>query len=72
MGYGAQQMKDLAATIEKTDCDSVVIATPIDLQRVIKIKKPCTRVEYELQEIGRPNLDEVLGDFVKKIKKKSK
>jgi len=69
MGYGEQQMKDLAATIDKTDCDSVVIATPIDLQRVVKIKKPCTRVEYELQEIGKPNLENVLDDFVKKIKK---
>jgi predicted GTPase len=70
MGYGEQQMKDLAKTIDKVDCDSVVIATPIDLERVIKITKPCTRVEYELQEIGRPNLEDVLDDFVKKIKKK--
>jgi len=69
MGYGEQQMKDLSATIERTDCDSVVIATPIDLQRVIKINKPCTRVEYELQEIGKPDLEDVLNDFVKKIKK---
>ncbi|MDR0778622.1 MAG: cyclic 2,3-diphosphoglycerate synthase [Methanomassiliicoccaceae archaeon] len=69
MGYGAQQIKDLAATIDKVDCDVVVIATPIDLQRIVKIKKPCARVEYELQEIGRPNLEDVLNDFVKKIKK---
>jgi len=66
MGYGEQQMNDLSATIEKTDCDSVIIATPIDLQRVIKINKPCTRVEYSLQEIGRPNMDDVLVNFVKK------
>jgi len=66
MGYGEQQMKDLAATIAKTDCDSVVIATPIDLQRVIKIDKPCTRVEYSLQEIGNPNIDDVLDNFLKK------
>ena len=69
MGYGEQQMKDLSATIEKTDCDSVIIATPIDLQRVVKINKPCTRVEYSLQEIGRPNMDDVLENFIKKIKK---
>jgi predicted GTPase len=69
MGYGKQQMKDLAATIEKTDCDTVVIATPIDLQRVIKIKKPCTRVMYDLQEIGKPDMEDILDDFVKKIKK---
>ena len=69
MGYGKQQMKDLSATIDKTDCDSVVIATPIDLQRIIKIKKPCTRVMYDLQEIGKPDLEDILSDFVKKIKK---
>ncbi|MCL2317543.1 MAG: cyclic 2,3-diphosphoglycerate synthase [Methanomassiliicoccaceae archaeon] len=69
MGYGKQQIKDLSATIDKTDCDSVVIATPIDLQRIIKIKKPCSRVEYALQEIGKPDMEEVLSDFVKKMKK---
>jgi predicted GTPase len=69
MGYGEQQMKDLSATIEKTDCDSVVIATPIALERVIKINKPCTRVEYNLQEIGQPNMDDVLEKFIAKVKK---
>jgi len=69
MGYGEEQMKDLSATIERTDCDSVIIATPIDLKRVIKIAKPSTRVEYNLQEIGRPNMEDVLTDFVSKIKK---
>ena len=69
MGYGEQQMKDLSATIEKTDCDSVIVATPIDLQRVIKISKPCTRVVYSLQEIGNPNMDDALAEFVAKIKK---
>jgi predicted GTPase len=67
MGYGEQQMQDLSATIEKTDCDSVIIATPIDLERVIKINKPCARVEYSLQEIGHPNIDDVLKNFVKQI-----
>ena len=66
MGYGAEQMNDLCATIEKTDCDSVIIATPIDLQRVIKINKTCAKVEYSLQEIGKPDLEEVLNGFVKK------
>jgi len=65
MGYGEQQMNDLSATIARTDCDSVVIATPIDLQRVIKIDKPCARVEYSLQEIGRPNIDDVLDKFLR-------
>ena len=68
MGYGEQQMRDLSATIERTNCDSVIIATPIDLTRVIKIDKPNTRVEYSLQEIGRPNMDDVLADFIKKAR----
>jgi len=66
MGYGEQQMKDLSATIEMTDCDSVVIATPIDLGRIISINKPNTRVEYSLQEIGRPNIEDALESFIKK------
>ncbi|MCL2362801.1 MAG: cyclic 2,3-diphosphoglycerate synthase [Defluviitaleaceae bacterium] len=64
MGYGEEQMADLAATIDNTDCDAVVIATPIDLNRVIKISKPNTKVDYALQEIGQPNLEEVIGEFV--------
>ncbi|WNY23515.1 hypothetical protein MmiHf6_08230 [Methanimicrococcus hongohii] len=68
MGYGEEQMKDLAATIERTDCDSVIIGTPIDLARVIKIDKPNTRVNYSLQEIGHPDMEDVLTDFIKKIK----
>ena len=66
MGYGEQQLKDLEATINNTDCDAVVIGTPIDLNRIIKIDKPNTRVYYNLQEIGRPDLKMVLDDFIKK------
>jgi predicted GTPase len=66
MGYGEQQLKDLETTINNTECDSVVIGTPIDLNRIINIKKPNTRVYYDLQEIGHPNLTEVIDDFVKK------
>jgi predicted GTPase len=69
MGYGEEQMRDLAATIERADCDSVVVATPIDLARVIAINKPNTRVEYSLQEIGRPNMDDILTEFVDAIKR---
>ena len=65
MGYGDEQVKDLEATVEATECDSVVIGTPIDLNRIIKITKPNTRVYYDLQEIGSPNLNEVIGEFVK-------
>jgi predicted GTPase len=68
MGYGAQQLKDLETTINNTDCDSVVIGTPIDLKRIVKINKPSTRVYYDLQEIGFPNLEGILNDFVKKQK----
>ena len=64
MGYGEQQTRDLEATINNTDCDSVVIGTPIDLSRVIKIDKPSTRVNYDLQEIGYPDLASVLDDFL--------
>jgi predicted GTPase len=64
MGYGAQQLKDLETTINNTECDAVVIGTPIDLKRLIKINKPNTRVFYDLQEIGEPDLDGILDDFV--------
>jgi predicted GTPase len=66
MGYGEEQIRDLKATIERTECDSVIIATPIDLTRVIQINKPNTRVEYSLQEIGRPDMDDVLKAFIEK------
>jgi len=68
MGYGDEQIKDLAATIANVDCDAVVIATPIDLNRIVKIDKPSTRVEYSLHEIGHPDLADILADFVSKIK----
>ncbi len=66
MGYGAEQLKDLETTINNTDCDAVIIGTPIDLNRIIKIDKPNTRVYYDLQEIGLPNLDGLVDEFVKK------
>ena len=60
MGYGEAQMRDLEATIRNADVDMVVIGTPIDLTRVIKIDKPSQRVRYELQEIGQPTLEDLL------------
>ncbi|MDR2085938.1 MAG: cyclic 2,3-diphosphoglycerate synthase [Dysgonamonadaceae bacterium] len=66
MGYGEQQINDLEATIANTPCDAVVIGTPIDLNRIITIKQPAVKVSYELQEIGYPNLTDVLREFVKK------
>ncbi|NQU03811.1 MAG: hypothetical protein HQ589_06665 [Syntrophaceae bacterium] len=65
-GYGEVMLKDLETTINNTECDAVVIGTPIDLGRIIDIKKPNTRVYYDLQEIGSPNLEEILADFGKK------
>lgn len=72
MGYGDQQVKDLEKTIANTPCDAVVIGTPIDLGRIVKIKQPTVKVGYELQEIGTPNLEGVLKDFCKKHKLKIK
>jgi len=60
MGYGEQQLKDLETTINNTECDAVIIGTPIDLGRYIKINKPYTRVRYELQEIGANTVESVL------------
>jgi predicted GTPase len=60
MGYGEAQTKDLEATINQADVDMVIIGTPIDLKRVIKINKPAQRVRYELQEIGQPTLEDIL------------
>ena len=65
MGYGKQQLKDLQETINQTDCDAVIIGTPIDLSRIIHINKPHTRVHYELEEIDCPNLTDVLKEFIK-------
>ncbi len=66
MGYSDEQLKDLETSINNTDCDVVVIGTPIDLTRIVKINKPTARVFYDLQEIGKPDLDGILTDFVKK------
>jgi predicted GTPase len=68
MGYGEKQMKDLEKTIAKVPCDAVVVGTPIDLPRFCTIKQPVVKVGYELQEIGKPTLEDVLNDFVKKFK----
>jgi predicted GTPase len=69
MGYSGRQLDDLQKTIDKAKCETVIIATPIDLRRVIKIKKPSVRVSYDLQEIGKPDLSDVLDNFVKGLKK---
>lgn len=65
MGYGKEQLKDLEATINATDCDAVIIGTPMDLTRIIKVNKPTARVFYELDEVGKPDLEDILMKFVK-------
>jgi predicted GTPase len=60
MGYGREQIHELEQTINAADVDLVIIGTPIDLSRVMTIKKPTQRVRYELQEIGQPTLEDVL------------
>ncbi len=62
MGYGEDQMKDLEDTINNTECDSVIIGTPIDLGRILKINKPSTRVKYDLQEIGALTIEKILKE----------
>jgi len=64
MGYGERQIRELAATISEVPCDAIVIATPIDLRRLLDLPRPSTRVRYELQEIGRPTLEDVLAPLL--------
>ena len=64
MGYGDEQLAELEATINATDCDVVVSGTPIDLGRLIDSRHPIRHVRYELEEIGGPNLEDVLAPIV--------
>lgn len=66
MGYGKKQIQELEETINKSDSEVVIIGTPIDLTRVMNIKKTAVRVTYELQEIGKPNLEDILDEFISK------
>lgn len=63
MGYGEKQMRELEQTIDAATCDVVLSGTPVDLRRLLKVNKPIVRVRYELDEIGRPNLEDVLRDW---------
>jgi predicted GTPase len=63
MGYGEKQIKDLQETVNRTECDGIVIGMPIDLTRLLSFNVPVTRARYELQEIGRPTLDTLLNGF---------
>ncbi|HXF04252.1 MAG TPA: cyclic 2,3-diphosphoglycerate synthase [Blastocatellia bacterium] len=64
MGYGAEQMRELEETINGTPCEVVLVATPVDLRRVLQIRHPTCRVAYELEEVGPPTLGDVLRDFL--------
>lgn len=68
MGYNPEQINELRQTIEAADCDTVIIGTPIDLRKLLKINKPTVRIKYELQEIGKPDLEEILKNFPPKKK----
>jgi predicted GTPase len=65
IGYSTRQLQHLETTINRVDCDAVMVATPIDLSRIINIRKPHTRVSYELQEVGTPNLEDILTEFAR-------
>jgi predicted GTPase len=65
MGYSAQQVNDLQATIAKVPCDVVVVGTPMDLGRLVTIRQPVVRARYELQEVGQPDLAQVITEFLK-------
>jgi predicted GTPase len=60
MGYGQKQIKELEQTIDSIDCDNLVLGTPIDLRRIMKLNKPAVRVSYEIREVTKPTLEEIL------------
>jgi predicted GTPase len=65
MGYGPDQIRDLETTINRVSCEAVIIGTPIDLRRILKIQKPSTRVQYSLEEESKPDLPAILDSFVR-------
>jgi predicted GTPase len=64
MGYGPVQMRELEQTINAADCDVVVIGTPVDLRRVLRLDRPAVRVQYELKELTKPGLDDIVGEWL--------
>ncbi|HET6349626.1 MAG TPA: cyclic 2,3-diphosphoglycerate synthase [Candidatus Krumholzibacteria bacterium] len=63
MGYGDAQIADLEKTIRAVPCDAVLVGTPIDLSRLVKIERPAVRVTYALEEIGSPTLEDIVNQF---------
>jgi predicted GTPase len=72
MGYSKEQIRDMERTINACECDAVLIATPIDLRRLMDIRKPTVRVGYELEEIGSPKLVDVIGEMLARLSKSAK
>ena len=68
MGYGDEQIADLEATIEAVPCDLVVVASPVDLRRLLRLSKPAVRVSYEVEERGEPKLSPLLREFAARVK----
>jgi predicted GTPase len=69
MGYSDDQVRDLEATIERVPCEVVIVGTPIDLSRLVKIRQPVVRVRYDLQEIGRPDLADALQGVLEQLQR---
>jgi predicted GTPase len=67
MGYSKKQMEELQDTINSVECDSVLIGTPVDLRNLLMINKPIARVRYEIREIEKPNLEDILNKFLRKV-----
>jgi predicted GTPase len=67
MGYSRKQIDELEQTINSVECDSVLVGTPVDLRNLLNINKPAARVRYEIQEIGKPNLEDILNRFLRKV-----
>ncbi|MFH2005123.1 MAG: cyclic 2,3-diphosphoglycerate synthase [bacterium] len=70
MGYYPEQLKELEDTIAKSDCDSVIIGTPFNLRRLLKVDKPCAKVTYDLADMGEPTLAQIVNDYIARRVKK--
>jgi len=68
MGYSKEQIKDMEKTINRSPCDTVVVATPADITKLMNIRKPVVRVSYHLKEKGAPNLEDVVKSFLRRMK----
>jgi predicted GTPase len=67
MGYSRKQIEELQETINSVDCDSVLFGTPVDLRNLLNINKPSARVKYEIREIGKPDLEDIINKFLRKV-----